>query len=58
MDDLRLYGKSENECLLLKSLAKDIGMEFGIRKCGVIIMNRGKVKSTKGIELPMGEKIR
>ena len=33
-------------------------MEFGIKKCDVIIMNRGKVKSTDGIELPSGEKIR
>ena len=33
-------------------------MEFGTRKCGVIIMNRGNVKSTKGIELPTGGKIR
>ena len=33
-------------------------MEFGIKKRGVIIMNRGKVKSTDGIELPRGEKIR
>ena len=32
-------------------------MEFGIRKCGVIIMNKGKVTSTEGIELPSGEKI-
>ena len=32
-------------------------MEFGIKKCGVIIMNRGKVKSTDGIELPSGKKI-
>ena len=47
MDDLKLYGKSENECLLLRSLEKDIAMEFSIRKCGVIIMNRGKVRITK-----------
>ena len=33
-------------------------MEFSIKECGVIIMNRGKVKSTYGIELPSGEKIR
>ena len=32
--------------------------EFGIKKCGVIIMNRGKVKPTDGIELPSSEKIR
>ena len=33
-------------------------MEFGIKKCVVIIMNRGKVKSADGIELPSGEEIR
>ena len=62
MDDLKLYGKGESE---MKGLVpsvdvfrQDIGMEFGIKKCGVIIMYRGKVKSTDGIELPSGEKIR
>ena len=33
-------------------------MEFGTKKYGVIIMNRGKVKSTDRIELPSGEKVR
>ena len=33
-------------------------MEFTIKKCGVIIMDRGKVKSTDRIKLPIGEKIR
>ena len=33
-------------------------MEFSIRKCGVIIMKRRKFKSTEGIELQSGEKIR
>ena len=33
-------------------------MEFGIKKCVVIIMNRRKIKSRDGIELPSGEKIR
>ena len=46
MDDLKLYGKSENEIKGLVSTAEvfsqDISMEFGIKKCGVIIMNRGK----------------
>ena len=62
MDDLKLYGKSENETKGLVSTVEvfnqDIGMEFGIRKSGVIIMDRGKVKSTERIELPSGEKIR
>ena len=60
MDDLKLYGKSENEIKGLVStvevFSQDIGMEFGIEKCGVIILNRGKFKSTSGIELSSVEK--
>ena len=33
-------------------------LKFGINKCGVIIMDRGKVKSTDRIGLPSSEKIR
>ena len=62
IDDLKLYGKSENEIKGLVStvevFSQNIGMEFAIKKCGVIIINRGKVTSTDGIELPSGEKIR
>ena len=60
MEDLKLYGKSENEIKGLVSTAEVFsqGMEFGIKKCGVIVMNRGKVRSTDGIELTGGEKIR
>ena len=62
MDNLKLYGKSENEIKGLVSIvevfSQDIDMEFGIKKCGVIIKNRRKVKSTDGIELSRGEKIR
>ena len=62
MDDLKLYGKSENEIKGLVStvqvFSQDLGMKFSIKKCGVIIMNRGKVKSTEGIELSSDEKIR
>ena len=54
--------KCENEIKGLVSTAEvfsqDIAMEFGIKKGGVIIMNRGKVKSTDRIKLPSGEKIR
>ena len=53
MDDLKLYGKSENEIKRLVStvevFSQDIGMEFGIKKCGVIITNRGKVKSRQNV---------
>ena len=33
----------------------DIAMEFGIRKCGVLIIERGKVIRTDGIRLPDGK---
>ena len=36
----------------------DIGMQFGIEKCGVIIMKRGKIVICDGIELPDGEKMK
>ena len=62
MDDLKLYGKSENEIkglvATVEVFSQDIGMEFAIKKCGVIIMNRGKFKLTDEIELPSSEKIR
>ena len=48
MDDLKPYRKSESEIKELLStvdvFSQDIGMEFSIKKCGVIIMNKGKVK--------------
>ena len=58
----KLYGKSENEIKGLVStvvvFSQYISMKVGIKKCGAIIMNRRKVKSTDGIELPSREKIR
>ncbi len=37
----------------------DIGMEFGIKKCGVLILRkRGKIVRCDGIELPNDELIK
>ena len=36
----------------------DIGMEFGIKKCGVLILKRGKITRSEGIELPNGDKLK
>ena len=62
MDDLKLYGKDENQIdSLIQTVfvfSRDIGMEFGVRKCGVIILRRGKVVRSDGVELPNGETIR
>ena len=45
MDDLKLYEKSEDQIDSLvrtvHSVSADVGMEFGIRKCGVLMMKRG-----------------
>ena len=59
MDDLKLYGKSEKQIdSLVRTvhiLSTDIGMEFGIRKCGLLILKKGKIVRHQGIELPNGE---
>ena len=47
MDDLKRFGKSHDQ---IDSLAQtvflfsaDIGMEFGVKNCGVIILKKGKL---------------
>eukprot|EP00795_Rhopilema_esculentum_P003517 gene3517-biopygen1669 len=62
MDDLKLFAKNENEIDSLTStvnlISQDIGMEFGIKKCGVVTLRRGKLTGSAGIELVNGEKIK
>ena len=62
MDDLKLFGQSEREIELLVNTVHrfscDIGMQFGIEKCSLIIMKRGKMVTCDGIELPGGEKMK
>merc|ERR1712080_4637 len=56
MDDLKLYGKNEKQVNTLvqtvRIFSTDIGMEFGISKCAVLVMKRGKMSNCDGIELP------
>ena len=42
---------------MVQIISKDIGMEFGIKKCGMVVMKRGQLSSTKGILLPDGDMI-
>ena len=62
MDDLRLHGKSEEQINTLVKmvyvLGTDIDMEFGIKKYGVLTMNRGKIVKSEGMKLPDGEKMK
>ena len=45
MDDLKLYGRSEQELESLIDVVRvfsgDIGMEFGLDKCAVLVLKQG-----------------
>ena len=47
MDDLKLFGKSDDQIdslvQILFTFSEDIGMEFGLKKCGVVILKKGKL---------------
>ena len=62
MDDLKLFGKNENEIdSLVKTVeqcSNDICMKFGVAKCAVVNMKRGKRHSAREIKLPSGEEMR
>ena len=56
MDDLKLFAKNEDQIDSLvntvKIFSEDIKMEFGLPKCGVLIMKRKKVVKSEGISMP------
>ena len=63
MDDLKLYGRSEQELESLTDVvrvfSRDIGIEFGLDKCAVLVLKQGIKVRCEGIVLPdeqmMGE---
>ena len=61
MGDLKLYGSNQKEIdnlvRTVEIVKKDIGMKFGIDKCGVLTVKRGKEVEFNGIELENGEEI-
>ena len=62
MDDIKLFAKNEKELETLihtlRIYSQDLGMEFGIEKCGLLAMKSSKRHLTDGIELPNQDKIR
>ena len=62
MDDIKLFAKNEKELETLihavRIYSQDIGMEFGIEKCAMLVMKSGKRHMTDGMELPNHDKIR
>ena len=56
MDDLKLFGKSYEQIDTLvqtvHTFSTYIGMEFGIKKCGMLVLKGGKIAKLEGIALP------
>ena len=55
MDDLKLSSISEEQMdahvRIVHVFSTDIGMEFGMKKCGILTMKRAKVVRCDGIKL-------
>ena len=62
MDDFKLYGKNERQLDTLvnsvRIFSEDIQMQFGINKCAILIMKRGKYVHSEGNKLPHDQKIK
>ena len=62
MDDIKLFAKNEKELETLiytvRIYSRDIGMEFNIEKCPMLVMKSGKRQLTDGMELPNKDKIK
>ena len=62
MDDIKLFAKNEKEVETLihavRIYSQDIGMEFAIEKCAMLVMKSGKQHMTDGMELLNHDKIR
>ena len=56
MDDLKLFSKSEKQMdTLVRTVhvfSTDIGIEFGMKKCGILTMKRRKVVRCERKKLP------
>ena len=62
MDDLKLHSRNEKELdslvQTIRIFSKDIGTEFGIETCAVLVIEKGKIVKSVGIELPDGKVIK
>ena len=59
MDDVKLFGKSDDQIDSLVqtvfTFSEDNGMEFGLKKRGVVILKKGKLVKFDRIHLPNQE---
>ena len=42
----------------VRVFSEDVGMEFGREKCAMLVMEKGKILKSVGIELPNGKVIK
>ena len=61
VDDLKLYSRTEKglDSLVqtIRVFSEDIGIEFGIEKCAMLVMEKRKIVKSVSIELPDGKVI-
>ena len=61
MDHLKLYSRSEKGLDSLvqtfRVFNEDVGMEFGIEKCAMLVIEKRKIVKPVGIELPDGYQV-
>ena len=62
MNDLKLYSRNEKglDSLVqaIRVFSEDIGMQFGKEKCAMLVIEKGKIVKSVGIELPDGKDIK
>ena len=62
MDDIKLYSKSQKalDSLIqtVRIFSDNIGMQFGFDKCAVLVMKKGKIVKSDGIQLPNDQVIK
>ena len=62
MNNIKLFVNNEKELeTLIQTIRiynQDVGMEFGIEKCAILILKNKQRETMEGIELPNQERIR
>ena len=62
MNDLKLYSRNQKGLdslvQIMRVFSENIGMEFGIEKCDMLVIQNGKIVKSVGIELPDGKVIK
>lgn len=61
MDDMKLFARGkkqlEGELELVRRFSEDIGMKFGLEKCALVEVKRGKFIETDDIKVSEGQVI-